>query len=168
VIVMDTSAVLAYLNAEAGAEVVEPAFADSSICSVNYSEVVRKLNARGFNTDEIVRLLARTEMVVEPFTARDAEIAASLHHDASLFGLSLADRACLALALRLGVPVMTADQAWAKLSIDTEIQVIRLVNYDQPGSKNHALMDLGGCAMSGSAAAGASCAVGVDTPPRST
>jgi ribonuclease VapC len=125
VIVMDTSAVLAYLNAEAGAEVVEPAFADSSICTVNYSEVVRKLNGRGFNTDETVRLLARTEMVVEPFTARDAEIAASLHHDASRFGLSLADRACLALALRLSVRVMTADQSWAKLPIDTEIQVIR-------------------------------------------
>ncbi len=40
-------------------------------------------------------------------------------------GLSLADRACLALALDKGWPVMTADRAWAGLDIDVEVEMIR-------------------------------------------
>lgn len=40
-------------------------------------------------------------------------------------GLSLADRACLALAQRLKLPVLTTDRAWAQLQIDVEIRLAR-------------------------------------------
>jgi PIN domain nuclease of toxin-antitoxin system len=64
-------------------------------------------------------------MTVEPFSTADAEIAASLYQPSAQLGLSLADRACLALGKRLDVRVMTADRVWAQLSIGVEIVLIR-------------------------------------------
>lgn len=124
-IVLDTSAVLAYTNSEPGADVVLPALLDSSMSSVNYSELVQKLAAHGVDHALVLLGLVRVGLRVEPFTVADAELAASLHPQASRLGLSLADRACLALAVRLNLPVMTADRAWAGISVEVEIKIIR-------------------------------------------
>lgn len=40
-------------------------------------------------------------------------------------GLSLADRACLALARQLSLPVLTADHAWAEAALELEVKLIR-------------------------------------------
>ena len=60
-----------------------------------------------------------------PFTPQQAETAAWLWSHTRNHGLSLADRACLALAMDKGLPVITVDRAWARLSLDIEIRVLR-------------------------------------------
>jgi PIN domain nuclease of toxin-antitoxin system len=52
-------------------------------------------------------------------------VIADLRRPTSHLGLSLADRACLALALRLGLPIVTADRAWAELELAVQVQTIR-------------------------------------------
>jgi PIN domain nuclease of toxin-antitoxin system len=116
---------LAYLNKETGAQVVEPAFENSSISAVNYSELVQKLTSRSIDPAIALNGLIRAGMTVEPFSTTDAEVAASLYQPSAQLGLSLADRACLALGKRLEVPVMTADRVWAQLLIGVEIVLIR-------------------------------------------
>jgi PIN domain nuclease of toxin-antitoxin system len=104
---------------------VEPAFENSSISAVNYSELVQKLTSRSIDPAIAVNGLIRAGMTVEPFSTADAEIAASLYQPSAQLGLSLADRACLALGKRLDAPVITADRVWAQLSIGVEIALIR-------------------------------------------
>jgi PIN domain nuclease of toxin-antitoxin system len=69
--------------------------------------------------------IERLRLPVIPFDAADAKIVASLWPPTRPSGLSLGDRACLALGLRLGVPVLTADRAWASLKLGVDVGVIR-------------------------------------------
>ncbi len=64
-------------------------------------------------------------VVFEPFTADHAETAALLRARTRERGLSLADRACLALALDRGLKVVTADRAWAELGLEVKVELIR-------------------------------------------
>lgn len=66
-----------------------------------------------------------TGVLFKPFTLSQSELAAELWEKTRLHGLSLADRACLALALEKKLPVLTADQSWSQLDIDVEVQLIR-------------------------------------------
>lgn len=73
-------------------------------------------------------LRSRTQaygIVIVPFDPGDAERTGDLHDSTRAAGLSLADRACLALAGRLGVPAVTADRAWADLDVGVEIVCVR-------------------------------------------
>lgn len=107
----DSSALLAFLQGEPGADVVEAALEAGGSCSAaNWSETTQKLHARGADWSAARGLLGSYGVVVEPVTADDAERAARLWHSGS--GLSLADRLCLATAERLGATVWTADEAW--------------------------------------------------------
>ena len=107
----DSSALLAFLQGEPGADVVETALADGGSCSaVNWSETAQKLIARGADWDAARGLLFSYGVDVEPVLGRDAERAAQLWRSGR--GLSLADRLCLATAERLGATVWTADSVW--------------------------------------------------------
>lgn len=64
-------------------------------------------------------------VTVEPLTAEDTAEAARLHSETRRSGLSLADHCCLAPALRLGVPALTADKAWQALDLPVEVELIR-------------------------------------------
>jgi PIN domain nuclease of toxin-antitoxin system len=120
--VLDASAVLALLFREKGAVDVEEVLGDSIISAVNWSEVVQKLAARGIPAPEALFVLG---LRVEPFTLPDAQAAAGLWGRGRSLGLSLADRACLALASRLGAPAWTADQVWATGDLGVAVRVIR-------------------------------------------
>jgi len=110
-VVVDASAVLAYLQGEPGSEVVEGCFAEVARCgAANWSEVAQKVLAAGRDWDLVRALLASYEVRVEPVLEEDAEWAASRWRRGE--GLSLADRLCLGLGDRLGVEVLTADSAW--------------------------------------------------------
>lgn len=123
--VLDASAVLALLFAEPGAELVADLIAgDAVVSAVNLSEVATVLVRRGLDPDRIIEPL-RQQVGVEPFTDADAISAASLHPAGVELGLSLADRACIALARRLGSGVATADQAWSGLDVGVQITMIR-------------------------------------------
>jgi ribonuclease VapC len=121
--VLDASALLALLQKEPGWENVASHIAQSAMSGVNWSEVIQKTLARGGDV-VLVRLgIKALGISLIPFTSEDAEQAAQLWLQAK--HLSLGDRACLSLALRLGVPALTADKAWEKLEVGVEVKLIR-------------------------------------------
>jgi ribonuclease VapC len=123
--VVDSSAVLALLNREPGEELVKPLIDRSAISSVNWTEVVQKSLERSIDVGAMAMGLGSVGLSIEPFDAGDAEMTARLWRPTRSAGLSLADRACLALALRLEAPVLTTDRAWAGLDHGVDVQVIR-------------------------------------------
>jgi len=123
--VFDSSALLAFLLNEPGADVVRPALGDSEISSVNYSEVVERGKAKGIDTSNLRGRFASYGLTVAPFTADDAETTAQLWAATQAYGLSLADRACLAFALARQVPVYTADRPWSRVNIGADVRMIR-------------------------------------------
>lgn len=126
-VVLDASAALALLRTEPGHDRVAEQLPGSMISAINYSEVVQKLAQLGSDTaeDDTAALIALGATVV-PFDTSRAIDAARLWPMTRTAGLSLADRACLALAAELpeGVAV-TADKAWQDLDLDVPIQLIR-------------------------------------------
>jgi ribonuclease VapC len=123
--VLDSSAVLAWLHKEPGHKLVASALPDSLISSVNLAEVVTKLVDRGRPEQEAfsIATLGGYEIVAldEALALRTGGLRALTRH----LGLTLGDRACLALAEREGLPLFTADRAWAGLDIGVQIRLIR-------------------------------------------
>jgi ribonuclease VapC len=100
------------------------------VSTVNLAEVLSIAATRGADPVAVVdgltdRGVLGTAIIVEPFTAADAIQAARLRPLIREQGLSLADRACLALARRLGLPALTADQAWADAHVDVALTFVR-------------------------------------------
>ncbi len=123
--VIDASALLALLHLEIGHEVVEQHIGQSVISSVNRSETLQKAIAKGVKTDDLREELEALGLKIVSFTTEGAELAAHLWMQTKSIGLSLGDRACLALGLRLGISVITADRTWSTLAIGVTIEVIR-------------------------------------------
>ena len=120
-VVLDASAVLAFVHGEEGADVVESALAGDARCgAANWSEVAQQVLAAGRDWPLARALLASYGITVEPVVEDDAEWAARRWRQSE--GLSLADRLCLALAERLDTDVLTADTAWGSAS---RVQQIR-------------------------------------------
>jgi ribonuclease VapC len=124
-VVLDSSALLCLLNGEAGAERVAEALPSAVIGAVNLAEVVTKLRERGLSAEEVEEALGGFNLDVRPFTAVQAYATGHLRHATRSQGLSLGDRACLALAVELGAPALTADQAWGKVDAGAAVEVIR-------------------------------------------
>jgi ribonuclease VapC len=123
--VIDASALLALLNDEPGADVVAEALPQGVISAVNLSEVVAKLCDAGMPEKAIHQALQPLGIEIVPFDEEQAYQAGLLRSSTQDFGISLGDRACLSLAKKLGIEALTADRAWAELSIGTTIKVIR-------------------------------------------
>jgi PIN domain nuclease of toxin-antitoxin system len=129
--VLDASAFLAYLGNESGADVVADAIASGAIIvTVNLAEALSTLATRGKDPAAVVsdlteRGLLDGAVAVEPFTTADAIAAATLRPLTKAAGLSLADRACLAVARRLSTSVLTADLAWSGLALGVDVHAIR-------------------------------------------
>lgn len=124
-VVLDASALLAYLLQEPGAEVVDGLLSDARMASVNWAEVVQKALSAGVDVEGMRDELQALGMQVEPFLAVDGERAGQLWLHTRQQGLSLGDRACLSLGLRLGLKVVTCDRAWAQLPLELEVQIVR-------------------------------------------
>lgn len=123
--VLDASALLAMLNSEPGGEAVADLLATAVISSVNWSEVVQKALARQADVDGLRQDLEALGLAIRPFTAEDAERTAHLRVKTQHLGLSLGDRACLALAAALGLPAISADRIWDDLDIGVEVRIAR-------------------------------------------
>jgi len=110
-VVLDASALLAYLRHEPGGEVTRRELEAGAVCgAANWSEVMQKASRAGRDVRAVARLLDGFTFAVEPVTKQDAEWAAACWQERP--SLSLGDRLCLALAHRLGVPALTADASW--------------------------------------------------------
>jgi PIN domain nuclease of toxin-antitoxin system len=123
--ILDASAVLAVLGGERGEKKVIPILGESAISSVNLSEVLAKLLESGMDETSArlaVAVLGIGEII--DFTEDLAWEAARLRPLTRQYGLSLGDRACIALAIKLNVPAVTADKEWSKLKL-CRVVVIR-------------------------------------------
>jgi PIN domain nuclease of toxin-antitoxin system len=122
---------MAVLHAEDGAAVVIQVIGEGAAVSVvNWAEVLSKLAEAGKDPEAAAAELRRAEgsrraLTIEPLTAADCVAVARLRPITRRQGLSLADRACLALAERLDVPALTADRKWLEADVAAEVQMIR-------------------------------------------
>jgi ribonuclease VapC len=123
--VLDSTAVLAVFFEERGAENVIPLLPAASISTVNVTEVVGVALRKGADFALVRDFLTRLALEVVPYSVEHALAAGSLEPYAKPFNLSLADRACLAVGLSLGRPVVTADRKWAGLPLDLSVKLIR-------------------------------------------
>ncbi|HEV2731392.1 MAG TPA: type II toxin-antitoxin system VapC family toxin [Terriglobales bacterium] len=125
-IVLDASALLTVLNGESGAEKLTPELLSTAVSStVNLAEVQSKLVERGIGSRDAWEATLSPIREAMAFTADHAKTAGSLIAQNRFLGLSLGDRACLALGLALGAPVYTSDKSWKKLSVGVRIHTIR-------------------------------------------
>ena len=129
--VLDASALLAFLFEEPGVELVTAALADTcAISAVNFAEVLSKLSDRGQDVDQAAERMASqgltgAALIVVPVKEPQAREIARLREKTRGTGLSLGDRACLALAYSLKLPVLTADRAWLSLGLGIDVRMVR-------------------------------------------
>ncbi len=124
-IVLDSSAVLAAFFNEPGQDQVRAVYGRSMMSIANAAETLSRFVRDGQDVEAAAAKLADTPISFEPLDWQQAVIAARLEPWARSHGLSLGDRACLALAVARDAPVLTADRAWAKLDIGVEVRLIR-------------------------------------------
>ena len=124
-IVLDSSALLAMLFFEPGCERVAELVPRSCMSTVNLAEVLGRLTRDGRALDAALEQIERMGIVWIDFDRELAIGAAALLVPAAPLGLSLGDRACLALARLRDLPAVTADRAWAKLDLGIRVEVVR-------------------------------------------
>ncbi len=124
-VVLDASAVLAMLNAEPGGDAVADVVDKAVISAVNVAEIITALCNKGLTQSRALAVLRLVTLDVEAFDHMQALQTGALRNITKAAGLSLGDRACIALAQRRGLPVMTADTAWSQVALGLEVRVIR-------------------------------------------
>ena len=123
--VLDSSAVLAVIWNEPGSDMVLDRIEGAVISAVNYAEVLTKISDRCVDGKLAKALLSSLAIDPIDFDKVQAETSSQLRPQTRHLGLSLGDRACIALAMTKGWPVITADKAWAELSFSVEVQLVR-------------------------------------------
>jgi ribonuclease VapC len=123
--VLDSSAILALLNGEQGADVVFALAPRAILSSVNAAEVQSRLLRKGADPRRAWESISSSVQAIVPFDLAQAEAAGSLILKTQPYGLSLGDRACLALGIATQSPVYTADRAWAQLQVGVDVRLVR-------------------------------------------
>jgi PIN domain nuclease of toxin-antitoxin system len=124
-VVLDASALLALLANEQGAEHVQRALGSALMSAVNLAEVLTKLGDRGVPQAEQRSIRTSLDIEIRRFDEASAWTASRLRSATRKHGLSMGDRACLALALDEKLPVLTADRAWSTLEVGVQIRTLR-------------------------------------------
>ena len=124
-VVFDASVVLAVLSGEPGADQVVPLLGESAISTVNLAEVHGKLVSKGVPKNEAWKAALSLVNEVIDFDLQQSKLVGELLTETRSQGLSLGDRACLALGAALKAPVYTTDRAWKPLKVGVEIRVLR-------------------------------------------
>ena len=124
-IVLDASAALAALLNERGGEETLGQLSGAAMSTANWAEVVEKGISAGLSVERLRGDFEGMGVRLVPFDTDQAESAARLRQPSRRAGLSLADRACLALAIAEGLPVLTADRAWTDLDLGVEVRLVR-------------------------------------------
>ncbi len=122
--VLDTSALLALLLDEPGADTVQATLPGALMSAVNLAEVVSKLCERGMPADQVAFAVSSIGVEIVAFDDEQARVSGALRPLTRAWGLSLGDRACLALARLRNLPALTADIAWANVP-DCRVTLIR-------------------------------------------
>jgi PIN domain nuclease of toxin-antitoxin system len=122
---MDASALLALLNQEPGSEAVSNALPGAAISAVNLTEVVAKLVEARMPIAVVRAIIEPLDLDVHSFDVEMAYASGALRAATKKLGLSLGDRACLALGRLMSRPVLTTDRAWAGLDLGVAVHAIR-------------------------------------------
>ena len=123
--ILDSSAVLAVILEEKGAEFIKDILDRSFMSTVNFSEVLTKLLKLGVPVDEAKKEILQTVNRIIPFNIDIATLAGKMIMQTERFGLSLGDRACIATGEIMAYDIITADKIWGKLKLSVKIKVIR-------------------------------------------
>jgi PIN domain nuclease of toxin-antitoxin system len=123
--VVDTSAVIASIQEEPGGEALLDDSVEWILSSVSFAEVIGVLMRKGFSRREACETMDAFDARIVEFDRALAEEAGAMIMHTRSFGLSLGDRACLALAAREKLPALTADRAWQGVQVGVQIQFIR-------------------------------------------
>ncbi|MGB7877082.1 MAG: type II toxin-antitoxin system VapC family toxin [Anaerolineales bacterium] len=123
--VLDASALLALLNGEPGAEMIQDLLPATLISAVNLAEVVTRLSLVGMPEDQIEEVLSLLGLDVRPFDDKQAFQSGFLANHTHSYGLSLGDRACLSLAIATDSIALTADKVWQDLKTSAKVRLIR-------------------------------------------
>ena len=121
-VVLDASAVLAFLKGEPGGDVVLPHIGTAVVSAVNLQEVIKDLALAGMTTDEATEVLADLHLDVRPHDMGAAYAAGMLVTATKRYGRGLGDRTCMALGIALGLPVLTADREWRRIAEDEGVE----------------------------------------------
>lgn len=126
-VVLDASAVLAYLQDETGGEKVHGVLSEGNavMSAVNFAEVVGKLLETRLSEASVKKVMENLDLQIESMNTGQAWETGLLRISTRELGLSLGDRACLALAYVKKLPVITADKQWNKLTTDLKIVQLR-------------------------------------------
>ena len=124
-ILLDTSAVLGYLQSEPGWELIAAEILTGQACIslVNQTEVLSKLCDWGMSWQEAQKALGKLALLTEPFSPETAQEVARIRPLTREHGLSLGDRACLATARLRQLPVLTGDRPWLKVAGALELKI---------------------------------------------
>lgn len=123
--VLDASALLAVLLGEPGADRVEPYLPGAVISAVNLSEAAGKLMEKGAPEEAVRAAIASIGLSVMAFDEAQAMAAAALRPRTRALGLSLGDRACIALGELRGAKIITCDAAWSAVDTSADIMQVR-------------------------------------------
>ena len=125
-IVLDASAVLAVISEERGADnVIQAPRRGAVMSAVNYAEVISKLVERGLRRELARATVLNIGIQILDFDIELADRVGELRPQTKSYGLSLADRACLALAERQGLPALTGDRKWSQFDLGIEVRIFR-------------------------------------------
>ncbi len=124
-VVLDSSALLCLLNGEPGADRVAAILSDAIVGAVNLAEVMAKLREYGLDAGEARAALGELPLDIHPFSAEQALASGDLRPVTRALGLSLGDRACLALAAELDAVALTTDRDWLRLDIGVKVETVR-------------------------------------------
>lgn len=124
-VVLDNSALIALIDDEPGAEIVQNVIFRAVVSTVTWAEAHSVLTHRGMNSIIALEELRFALQELVPFTETQAQVAGALRATTKEAGLSLGDRSCLALALELKTPVYTADKAWKSIDVGCDVRLIR-------------------------------------------
>lgn len=128
-LVLDASALNAYARNEPGVDVVAARLRSGSrivVSAVNWAEAIGKLHEYRMTPTILRQALAAADAEVVPFAETDADRVGELTLSLRPLGLSLGDRACLALAISLDGSALTADRTWSDLDlVGMTVEMIR-------------------------------------------
>lgn len=123
-VVIDASAMLAFLNREVGHDVVRSQLPNACMSTVNLAEVLQKIVDKPKEQRMLDAVIANLRIDVIDFNRKHAERVAAIYPDAHK-GISLADRACIALGINENLPIVTDDHEWAELTLGVELVFFR-------------------------------------------
>jgi ribonuclease VapC len=125
-VVLDSSAILAVLFNEEGRDQVATHLPGALVSTVNLAEAITKLCEHGMSAEDASLAIAELHLDLVPFSAAQAKIVGELRKLTRSAGLSLGDRACLALGIERQAEILTTDRAWGQITIPgATISIIR-------------------------------------------